>query len=472
MHQFLLRFHARTSDGLALHIVETSLAAMADGGIHDQLGGGFARYSVDGQWKVPHFEKMLYDNAQLLGLYADAWTISGDPLYRDVATGIVTWLQREMVVEGGGFASALDADSEGAEGTYYVWTAAEVDALLSPEDADLVKLHFGISDPGSFEGKTVLSVVKSVEEIAEETSGDLDVIRQRLDAAKATMLSAREGRVHPGRDDKVIAGWNGLMIHALAHAGTVFGNADWIALAERAARFALDTLRRKDGSLARAATGGQTRGEGVLEDYAALAYGLAELYAATANVAWLDAGRALLDHARTHFRHDTGIGFYDTPDTATDLIARPRELTDGAMPSANALMAEALLVYGTYAYDATLIEEGTAIVEAMALPMADYPLHTGFFHAVAQRLITGPKELVFAGDPTSEQVRSLRRAAASVFDPTRIVGYSVPGASHDSTYPMLADRPVVGNGAAYVCVEGTCKPAVTTPEELAALLQE
>lgn len=472
VHQFLLRFHARTNDGLALHIVETSLAGMADGGIHDQLGGGFARYSVDAEWKVPHFEKMLYDNAQLLDLYTDAWTISGDPLYRDVASGIVTWLEREMAVDGGGFASALDADSEGVEGKYYVWTAAEVDALLSAEDADLVKLHFGISDPGSFEGKTVLSVVKSVEEIAEETGSDVEPVRQRLDAAKATMLAAREKRVHPGRDDKVIASWNGLMIHALAHARTVFDEPEWITMAERAARFALDTLRREDGSLARVATGGQTRGEGVLEDYAALAYGLAELYEATANVAWLDAGRSLLDHARQHFRHDTGIGFYDTPDTATDLIARPRELTDGAMPSANALMAEALLVYGTYGYDATLIEEGTAIVEAMAMPMADYPLHTGFFHAVAQRLIIGPKELVFAGDPSSEAVQGLREAAGDVFDPTRIVGYSVPGASHDSTYPMLADRPLVGDGAAYVCAEGACKPAVTTPEDLVALLQE
>jgi uncharacterized protein len=468
---FLLRFSARANDTLALHIVETTLAGMADGGIHDQLGGGFARYSVDAQWKVPHFEKMLYDNAQLLALYADAWTITGDPLYRDVAEGIVTWLQREMVGDGVGFASALDADTEGVEGKYYVWTAAEVDSLLPAEEADLVKLHYGIADPGTFEGKTVLSVMKSAEEIAEETEGDLGDIRRRIDAAKAAMLEARSTRVQPGRDDKVVAGWNGLMIHALARAGTALDKPEWVTLAEKAATFVLQTLRRDDGSLARSANAGQTRGEGVLEDYAAMAYGLAELYAATADAGWLRQGRELLDFAREHFRHETGIGLYDTPDSTTDIFARPRELNDGAIPSANALMAEMLFVYGTYGYDADLIEEGTALIEAMAMPMADYPLYISFFHAVAQRMIAPPRELVFAGEPASETVQALRTAAAGVFDPTRIVGYSVPGSADAAAFEMLADRPVVGDGAAYLCVESACKPPVTTAEELTSLLK-
>jgi uncharacterized protein YyaL (SSP411 family) len=467
---FLMRFHARTGEEQALSMVEATLAGMAEGGIHDQIGGGFARYSVDAEWHIPHFEKMLYDNAQLLGLYADAWTITRDAMYREVADGIVTWLQREMLLEGGGFAAALDADSEGVEGKYYIWSAAEVDKLLSQDDATLVKTHFGIEDPGSFEGKTVLRIEASVEEIAAETNEDVHEVRARLEAAKAAMLVARQQRIPPGRDDKVIAGWNGLMIHALAHAGVALDRPEWIALAENAATFVLDHMRANDGSLSRTFNAGETRGQGVLEDYAAMAYGLSALYGATANMAWLDAGRALVDHARAHFRHESGVGFYDTPDNVTDLFARPRELTDGALPSGNALMAENLFVYGTYGYDSSLIEAGTAIVESMSRPMADHPLFTGFLHAVAQRIIRAPKELVFAGDPGSGTIRELRRAAAEVFDPTRVTGYSETGSEHAERYPMLADRPVVGDGAAYVCVSNACLPPVSTAVELVTAL--
>jgi len=469
--RFLLRHYRRTNEPRALRMVEDTLSMMAEGGIHDQLGGGFSRYSVDAQWHVPHFEKMLYDNAQLLDLYADLWTITRDDLYRSVATGIVTWLQREMIAKGGAFAAALDADSEGVEGKFYIWSAAEVDALLSPEDADLVKLHYGITDPGTFEGKTVLSVVKPVEEIAEQTGTSIDETAAALESAKNMMLAERQKRIAPGRDDKVITGWIGMMIHALAHAGNVFGQPDWIAAAETAARFILEHMRDESGMLARSWNLGKTRGHGGLEDYTCLADGLVELYAETANRSWLETARDLIEYAHKHFRHDSGVGFYDTDDAAEALITRPREVTDTATPSGNGMMAEMLLVFGVMEQKTDLIEEATAVLESMSRPMADHPLFLGQYLSAAQRLLESPRELVFAGDPASEQIMALREAVSANFDPLLLVGYNDPQDRDAATrFPMLADRPVVAEGAAYLCEDFTCKPAVTTPEGLTELL--
>ena len=470
--RFLLRYHWRTNDPQALAMVRQTLDKMADGGIHDQLGGGFARYSVDERWHVPHFEKMLYDNAQLLDLYADLWTITRDDRYREVATGIVTWATREMLHPEGGFAAALDADSEGVEGKFFIWSPEEVDAVLPAEAADLVKLHFGITSPGSFEGKTVLSIVRPVEELAVQTGVPAAEIATTLALARETLRQTRETRVRPGRDDKVIAGWNGMMIRALAHAGAAFDEPAWIAAASNAATFVMQSMRGEDGALARTWNDGQTRGDGVLEDYAAMADGLVALYAATADVRWLDQARALVTYAQRHFRHDTGVGFFDTSDAAEGLITRPRELTDGATPAGNSLMAELLFVLGVMEQDMGLVAEATAIVEMLARPMADHPVFMGQFLAVAERVLTPPRELVFAGAPASTPVLALRRAAATRFDPLIITGYADPAnARLTRRYPMLAERPVVDNSAAYLCQNFSCLPPVTTPEALTTLLE-
>ncbi|HEV2073394.1 MAG TPA: thioredoxin domain-containing protein [Thermomicrobiales bacterium] len=469
--RFLLRHYYRTKDLRALRMAEMTLDMMAAGGIHDQLGGGFSRYSVDERWHVPHFEKMLYDNAQLLDLYTELWTITKDDLYRDVASGIVAWLNREMLTEGGGFAAALDADSEGVEGKYYIWSAAEVDQLLSADAADLVKLHFGITDPGTFEGKTVLSVVRSVEEIAEQTGQDIDAITSTLSEAKARMLEVRQQRVAPGRDDKVIAGWNGLMIHALAHAGIVFQQPDWVSMAGKAADFILQHLQNEDRSIARSWNSGQTRGDGVLEDYACMAYGLVELYAATGNRNWLNHGSDLLDYVRKHFRHDSGIGFYDTSDTAENLITRPRDLTDTAVPSGNGVMAEMIFVFGIMEQKVEMIEASAGLIESLVRPMGDYPLFMGQFLSVAQRIVESPRELVFAGTPASERIATLRYAAGSQHEPLLVVGYNDPGdPGAGKRFPMLTDRPVVDDGAAYLCQDFTCLPPATTGDKLVEIL--
>jgi uncharacterized protein YyaL (SSP411 family) len=444
---------------------------MAEGGIQDQLGGGFSRYSVDERWHVPHFEKMLYDNAQLLDLYTGLWTITMDDLYRDVAFGIVSWLQREMIADGGAFAAALDADSEGVEGKYYIWSAAEVDALLSAEAADLVKLHYGITDPGTFEGKTVLSVVKPIEEIAGQVGQPIDSVMSTLAKARAMMLAERQKRVAPGRDDKVITGWNGMMIHALAHAGNAFQQPEWVTMAEGAARFILENMRNEEGMLARSWNHGTTRGHGGLEDYTCLAAGLVELYAVTANRTWLDTASELVEYARRHFRHDSGVGFYDTDDAAERLVSRPREVTDTATPSGNGMMAEMLFVLGVMEQKTELIEEATAVVESMARPMIDHPLFMGQFLSVAERIVESPRELVFAGNPTWEKITTLRKAIAGSHEPMLVIGYNDPGDNDAATrFPMLADRPIVDGGAAYVCQNFACRPPVTSPEELLALL--
>jgi uncharacterized protein YyaL (SSP411 family) len=469
--RFLLRHYYRTKDTRTLRMAEMTLDMMAAGGIHDQLGGGFSRYSVDERWHVPHFEKMLYDNAQLLDLYTELWTITKDDLYRDVASGIVAWLSREMLTEGGGFAAALDADSEGVEGKYYIWSAAEVDQLFPAETADLVKLHFGITDPGAFEGKTVLSVVRSVEEIAEQTGQQVDAITSTLSEAKGRMLEVRQKRVAPGRDDKVIAGWNGLMIHALAHAGVAFQQPDWIGMAGEAASFIYQNMRNEDGSIARSWNSGQTRGDGVLEDYACMAYGLVELYAATGNRDWLNQGSDLLEYARKHFRHDSGVGFYDTSVAAENLITRPRDLTDTAVPSGNGVMAEMIFVFGIMEQKVEMIEASAGLVESLVRPMGDYPLFMGQFLSVAQRIVESPRELVFAGSPSSERITTLRYAAGAQHEPLLVIGYNDPGdPGAGKRFPMLSDRPVVDDGAAYFCQDFTCLPPVTTGEKLVEIL--
>jgi uncharacterized protein len=470
--RFLLRHHWRTKDPRALRMARHTLDKMADGGIHDQLGGGFSRYSVDERWHVPHFEKMLYDNAQLLDLYVNMWTITQDDRYREVATSLVAWAQREMLHEDGGFAAALDADSEGVEGKFYIWSPEEVDALLDPEAADLVKLHYGITEPGAFEGKTVLSIVRTVEELAIQTGQPAAGIARAIANARQTLLDSRARRVAPGRDDKVISGWNGMMIRALARAGAAFGEPTWTDMATNTARFVLSSMRGDNGALARSWNEGQTRGDGVLEDYAAMADGLVALYEATADVQWLNSAQDLVAYARKHFRHESGVGFYDTSDMAEGLVTRPRDLTDGATPSGNAIMADMLFVFGVLEQNVGLIAEATAIVEMLARPMEDHPIFMGQFLAVAQRILSTPRELVFAGDPSSSDIAALRQVAASRHEPLAIRGYADPTNTRiTKRYPMLAERPVVGNGAAYLCQNFTCLPPVTTSEALIEVLE-
>ena len=464
--EFLLRHYRRTADPAALTMVELTLGAMAEGGIYDQIGGGFSRYSVDAQWHVPHFEKMLYDNALLLPIYVDTYRYTSEPLFRTTAEGIVTWMERDMRLPGGGFTAAQDADSEGVEGKFYIWTAAEIDKMFAADDADLVKLHFGIADPGSFEGATVLRVVKAEEDIAADLQLPLADVHQRLARIKQQMLATRDKRVHPSRDGKALASWNGLAIHALAYTGNALQDAHYIDLARGAARFVVDNMLAADGALSRSWTNGKTVTTGVLDDYANMIRGLLTLYSVSGEQEWLDTAWQLTTYVQDHFRHESGTGFYDTPDTATDLFVRPRDLTDTAVPGANATMAEVLLILGTMRRDDTLAVQARTIIESMAAMLGRFPTHLGMMAAAAERLLSPPRELVLVGDDVS----ALRSAASQRVDPLVITGYVQSAADANGDWAFLADRPITDEPVAYWCTNYACQPPENNPERLAATL--
>lgn len=460
--EFLLRHYSRTQDVAALSMVEITIGAMAEGGIHDQIGGGFSRYSVDGEWHVPHFEKMLYDNALLLPIYADTYVHTQEPLFKHTAEGIVQWLEREMRLPHGGYAAALDADSEGVEGKFYIWTAAEIDKAFDADDADLLKLHFGIADPGTFEGATVLRVVKSDEDLADELSQPLDDVQRRLDNLKAKMLKIRQKRVRPHRDDKAIASWNGMAINGLASSGLALQKPEWIEIASRVARFVVDKMLSEDGSLARSYTNGASSSAAVLDDYAQVIRGLLTLYNASGNDAWLEPAWTMTEYVRAHFPHESGIGFYDTPDTSKDLFTRPRDLTDTATPAGNAAMAEVLQIIGVMRRDDSLIDEGRRIIESMVEVLPRYPKHTGTLSTAAERMVVPPRELIFAG----RDVDALRNASAFRIDPLIIRGYVSSQKLSSGEWVFLNDKPAGDTATAYYCRDYACKAPVSDPDAL------
>jgi len=472
---FLLRHHHRTGDDSALQMVLTTLDRMADGGIHDQLGGGFARYAVDRIWLVPHFEKMLYDNGQLLSLYLDAWKITGEARYRAVVEDIAAWTLREMTGPEGGFFASLDADSDGHEGTFYVWTLAEVEAALvghlTPDEIDLVTLHWGITRGGNFEGKTVLSVVRPIADLAEQTGIASDTIAATIARARELLFITREQRTHPARDEKVIVSWNALMLKALATAGDALQREDLLAAATRNADFLLTNLRDPDRHLARTWRNGTLRGQGMLEDHAFLADALIALYVATSEIRWLDAASDLVDEVIARFAHDSGVGFADTARDHEALIARPRELQDGATPSGNAVMADVLIALGIYRADDTLPAQTEAILRSLATVMREHPLFMGRHLAALTRWLSPCQELVLVGDQTSSAFTSLRTSVAARYEPLVVQGISSDEEQVALRFPMLMARPVPhGEAAAYLCEGMTCLPPVASAEELVALL--
>ena len=453
--EFLLRHHARTGDARSLEMVERTCEAMARGGMYDQLGGGFARYSVDADWVVPHFEKMLYDNALLLRVYAHLWRATGSPLAHRVANETADFLLRDLRTPEGGFASALDADSEGVEGKYYVWTPKELVSVLGADDGAWAARVWNVTDEGTFEhGSSVL------QRLAEPDDPE------RYERVRATLLAARAERVPPGLDDKVVAAWNGLAIAALAETGALFGRPELVEAANACADL-LATLhwQRGEGRLLRTSRHGRAgRNAGVLEDYGDLAEGLLALYAVTGDAGRVDGAMHVLEPVLERFAAPGG-GFYDTAADAEALVRRPQDPTDNATPSGSPAAAGALLSYAALTGSAVHRTAAEGALATVTPLLRQHARFVGWAAAVGEALVAGPAEIAVVGDPADADTRALLEAAWRATSPGAVVAFG------GGDVPLLEGRPLVGGqAAAYVCRGFTCSAPVTDPEALRALV--
>jgi uncharacterized protein YyaL (SSP411 family) len=454
---FLLRMHRRLRSAEALRMATLTLDRMAAGGIRDQLGGGFHRYAVDGVWLVPHFEKMLYDNALLATAYASAHAVTGEERYRVVAQEVLDDLLRSFRLEHGGFASALDADTDGVEGSTYTWTPAQLRETLGG-DAALVEAVYGVEAGGNFEGATVLSLVLAPEAAAERTGIPAD----RLDALRTRLLEVRGERPQPGRDDKALASWNGMALAAFAEAARRFDRSDYLDAARTCASFVLGPLSTPDGALLRTHRAGVSAIPGFLDDYAQVANGLWELYLATLEPRWLDECRRLALLACERFGDDANGGFFDTAADAERLVARPKELEDSPTPSGNATLALVLVRLARLDGDPALEERAAGVARLALEHLGRAPHGFGALLGVVDALLGEPRTVAIAG--ADGALDGLARAALGGYDPDLVV--AVSGPLLEGKRPGEGGEPL-----AYACVGAACHAPVRKPDELAALLR-
>jgi uncharacterized protein len=476
--EFLLRYSVRTGHALGMDMFAKTLRAMAEGGLYDQLGGGFHRYSVDERWLVPHFEKMLYDNALLARTYTEAFQATGEPFYRRVAEETLDYLLREMRHEQGGFFSTQDADSlppggdgHKEEGAFFVWTPAEVQEVLG-NDALVFGALYDITEKGNFEAKNILHVKRTPAEVARVMGKPVEQVEQIAARARRALFEAREHRPKPARDDKILVAWNGMAIRAFATAAVVFGREEYRAAARGAAEFVLGTMRAADGWLRRSWKDGQlgtTRA--FLEDHALLADGLLALYEATFETRWLLEARALADRMLAEF-WDGGIqGFFDTAAEHEQLIVRPRDTGDNATPSGNSVAADVLLRLAQIFDEPVYRERALAVLSGMTLFMERYPTGFGRYLAAAEFALSPVKEVALVGDPAAADTRALVEAVLRPFLPNKVVLLRRPDEEPPAVpSPLLAERSMIGGRAtAYVCQNYACQLPVT---DVAALREQ
>ncbi len=463
---FLVRFHVRTDHEGALDMVVATLDAMAAGGIYDQVGGGFHRYSVDAFWLVPHFEKMLYDQATLLRAYLHGYLVTGEDRFRVIVEEIAGYVLRDLAQPEGGFSSAEDADSEGEEGKFYVWSLAEL-AEVAGEDLPEVVRYWGATEGGNFEGGTNILHVREPGTTRPEA----------VERARHKLFARREGRVRPGLDDKVLTGWNAMFSSALAEAAAALGQDDWLDAARANARFLLAELRRPDGRLLRSWQGRLPAGEagrsrarhlGYAEDYAAL-LGLLVTLAEVDDVAWLAPAQEVAGGLVDLFRGEDGA-FFTTGHDAEALISRPRDVFDNATPSANSLAADALLRLAALTGDEALEAAGVGAMAAVGRFMGEHPTAFAELLGALGRHLGPPLEVAVVGDRDDPATAALAGEVRRRFLPTAVSVVAAPGAGAEHT-PLLADRPLRdGRPTAYVCQRFACQSPVTDHADLAAQL--
>jgi len=460
---FVLRFWRRTGNATALEMLKLTLTRMARGGMYDQLGGGFHRYSVDGQWLVPHFEKMLYDNGQLARLYLHTWLATGDPEYRRVAEETLDYILREMTHPEGGFYSSQDADSEGEEGKFFVWTPEEVRGALGDDDLARVALRYwGVDDGPNFEGKSILWVPR---EPSEEREADA------IAKARKRLYDVREGRVHPGRDDKVLAAWNGLACRAFAEAGGALGRPDYTQAAVKNIAFVLSVMR-KDGRLLRSRKDGEAKLLGYLEDYAMTADACLAVYEATFDRRWLDEARGLADEILRLFWDKEKEAFFDTGADHEQLVVRPRNLFDNAVPCGSSVTGEVLFRLAVLTGEEGYESHALRALRPLADLMTRYPTGFGRFLCALDFHLGPVSEVALVWPPGKNGLEPLLTEVFGRYLPNRVVvGCADEETSARAGIPLLESRPLVGGKAtAYVCQRYACQSPTTDPAELARQL--
>ncbi|MCB0172006.1 MAG: thioredoxin domain-containing protein [Anaerolineae bacterium] len=468
---FLLRSYHHHPKASTLQTLELTLHKMAHGGMNDQLGGGFHRYSVDARWLVPHFEKMLYDNALLARLYLHTYQLTGNPFYRHIVEETLDYVMREMTDPAGGFYSTQDADSEGEEGKFFVWTPAEVTAVLGAADGALFCQAYDVTPTGNFEGKSILNLPRPLQTVAEQQGLTLDALNAVLERGRAKLFEVREQRVKPGRDEKILTAWNGLMLAAFAEAARVLDRADYQTVAENNAEFTLSTMM-KDGRLFRTwkAQPGEAKLMGYLEDYAFYADGLLALYQTTFDPRWFQQARSLMDVVLEHFADNNHGGFFDTADDHETLVTRPKSLQDNATPCGNSMAVRVLLQLAAYTGQATYETPAITALASLQQAMVQYPAAFANWLGALEFILASPKEIAIIGSPDGDDTRALLETVYAAYRPNQVV--AVAPENQTTGHPELVeDRSIQEDRAtAYVCQNFTCKQPVVSAAELEDLL--
>jgi hypothetical protein len=465
---FLLRYATRTGQERALEMALGTFRAMARGGVYDQIGGGFHRYSVDERWLVPHFEKMLYDNALLVRFGSHLWQATHDAEVQRVVQDTIEWLTREMTSPEGGFYSSLDADSDGGEGTFYIWTLTQLKEHLA-EDADLAAAYWGVTAQGNFEdyGECVVHVPAAPDAVAARFRLTVDELQQRIDRARKVLMDVRSRRPRPGRDEKVLASWNGLMLRGLAEAARAFDSEAYRALATRNGEFLRRTFLR-DGRVTRSSKDGESKGHGFLEDYAAIALAWLDLYALTGERRWLDDARTLGDSTLEWFWDDSLGAWFDTARDHEQLITRPRDATDNALPSGSSLATELMQRLAVYVGAEKYGQTADRFLASIADAVTTHPTAFGHLLGVADFAVFDPLEVAVIGGPETRNVAPMLRYIANRYLPSLVLASS--GGEPGSDLPLLKDRPGGREAVAYVCRRGVCQAPAESVDQLAASL--
>ena len=469
--EVLLRYYRHGYNDRALEMVDLTLEKMAMGGIYDQIAGGFARYSTDTYWLVPHFEKMLYDNALLARLYLHAHQATARGMYRRIAEETLDYIMREMTGPEGGFYSATDADSEGEEGKFFVWSPAEIETVLGDESG-IFSGFFGVTKSGNFEGKNILNISQKASEYSQHQGISLERLIDVVQRGKLALWAEREKRVHPLLDDKVLASWNGMMLRSFAEAGAALERQDYLDAAVRNANFLLETMR-PEGKLLRTYRAGQAKLPGYLEDYSFVADGLLALYEATFDQRWLDESISLADRMIELFWDDAVGGFYDTSAEHDQLVVRPRDVLDNAQPCGGSVATDVLLKLAVITGNEDYRVKAATPLRTLRELMGRAPAGTGHWIATLDFYVSSPKEVVIIGPRDDSATTALMQIVNGGFFPNKVlVGADSADDAGKYGLPLLEARGMVdGKPTAYVCQNYACQLPVTTPEEFAVQLE-